>query len=175
MIYDLSERRLLFERNVEIKQMTLYGRCERVEALMRVDDGRLTQDPDTQGLSLATIVCTNNVFLRHYEPPREGETLEDVIASGSSSNRTGTTVLVEAQEALFDVAANKVTFSGDKRKAARILEQNVTRRGRVTRTLYQNVDKAVLDQGSGDVSFPFSQRRPNILHLPGDGPLRFED
>lgn len=179
MIYDLSQRRLLFEGGVNLQQVTLNMQCQAVEVLLRVDPSRRrSADPETQGLTVATIICRKDVRIRRYEPPGADESLEDVLASGATTTRPGTSVIVECSEALFDAARNEVVFSGDEKKAARFLEQEVSKRGEVvSRTLYHNVGKAILDRNTGDVSFPFDKRGRNarVKPLSTEGPLAFPD
>jgi lipopolysaccharide export system protein LptA len=174
MVYNFIKRRIIFNRNVELIQQTLYGRCDQLEALLAVDQTRRKNTPENQGLTLITAECKGNVFFRRFEPPRRNETLQAVLEQGSSTNRPGTTVLVKCERSLYDVARNKITFT-DLTNGVKILEQVVSRRRRASRTLYHNMDKAILDRRTGDVTFPIGKRRPKVEHKAVEGPLRFDD
>lgn len=174
MVYNLLKRRMVFNQNVEIIQQTLYGRCDQLEALLAIDQTRKYKNPENQGLTLVSTECKGNVFFRRFEPPRRNESLEAVLDQGSSTNRPGTTVLVKCESALYDIVRNKITFT-DLENGVKILEQVVSRRGRASRTLYHNMDKAILDRRSGDVTFPIGKRRPQVEHKAVEGPLRFDD
>jgi lipopolysaccharide export system protein LptA len=174
MVYNLMKRRIVFQRNVELVQQTLYGRCDQMEALLAVDETKKAVNPENQGLTLVSAECIGNVFFRRFEPPQEGENLREVLDMGPTTNRPGTTVLVECAHSLYDIGRNKIHFT-DTERGVKILEQVVKSRGRVSRTLYHNMDKAILNRNTGDVTFPIGKRRPAVKHLPVEGPLRFEN
>jgi lipopolysaccharide export system protein LptA len=173
MVYSFTDRRIRFDGDVVLQHETVYGRCGQMEALLAADPGLHAEDPEAQPLTLRSAVCRESVFFRRLEPPKEGETLKDVLAAGADKDRPGHTAMVECQRALFDVEENTVTFLG-KRPPVRIVEQYVSPSQRVQRTYYEH-EKAVLYRETGDVDFPQGQRRWKSYPLPEDGPLRFPD
>ncbi|MFH0910167.1 MAG: hypothetical protein V1918_01470, partial [Planctomycetota bacterium] len=90
LVYNLLTRTIVFHRNVELEQETLYGRCDRMDVLLEADPGRRSEDPNTQGLTIASAECRDNVFFRRYEPPAPNENLKAVLLSGASTERPGT-------------------------------------------------------------------------------------
>jgi len=175
MIYSFTDRRLLFEEAVELRQLTLYGKCDKLEALLTVDESRRSEDPETQGLTLGSAICTGNVFFRRYEPPRDKESLEEVIRMGASTERLGHTALVWCEKSIFDVENRRVTFYDSPQSAVRILEQDVKAGEAPVRRYFYDVERAILNGQTGDVSFPHGARNPKVKFLSGDGPLRLPE
>ncbi|MFH0910802.1 MAG: hypothetical protein V1918_04785, partial [Planctomycetota bacterium] len=84
-----------------------------------------------------------------------------------------TTILVDCDRALYDAKKNQVVFSGENRPA-RFLEQNVDRNRAVKRTLYSDIERAILDRNTGHVTVPMSKKwRSKSAPFPSEGPLEF--
>ncbi|GEM_PF-3118402 len=173
MRYSRTERRIVFYRNVELVQETIYGRCDELEALLDTDPERGPRTPGIEGLTVASAECVGNVYFRRYEPPQGQETLEQVLQQRASTKRPGATYLVDCERAFYDVPKDQVLFFGS-RRGMRILEQRVSPTRDVRRMLYHNIERAILERSAGNIRFPFSERRrPKTESLPTEGPLEF--
>ncbi|MBN1256598.1 MAG: hypothetical protein JXA52_02700, partial [Planctomycetes bacterium] len=179
MVYNMTERRILFKEKVKIEQSTLFGRCDELEAFLSSDDSTRSRDPQSQQMTLSRAICTGDVYFESYEPPADDETLVEVLQNlEDNKSRPGTTALVECENAEYNVQKHRITFTGEQRDV-RMLDQEVTktRSGtQVERRYIHNLSKAVLTTTKPThISFPFDKifgRRAITEDFPTDIPLR---